>query len=439
MNNSPKKTPMAMQTPEARCRNFSEVALGYSPEEAVSEAQRCLNCKNHPCTEGCPVSVSIPAFISRVRERDFGGAYDVLSASTSLPAVCGRVCPQESQCEKFCVRGGKGEPVAIGRLERFVADAHAGRGSSPAPATNGHKVSVVGSGPAGLSCAGTLARMGYKVTVFEALHALGGVLVYGIPAFRLPKDIVAREIEELRALGVEFVTDAVIGRTYTVSELKEDFDAVFLGTGAGLPIFPGIKGEMKAYEENSETPVFRGKQVAVVGGGNVAMDAARTARRLGGDVTVLYRRSEAELPARKEEIAHAKEEGVAFRWLTAPKEILTDAEENVTGVLCVRMELGAPDASGRCRPTEVEGSDHTVQADMVIFALGTSPNPLLKRTTEGLATGAHGEIVADGDGKTSLDKVYAGGDAVTGSATVILAMGAGKRAAEAIDRELREI
>ncbi len=448
---------MPVQPPEERIKNFREVALGYSAEQARQEAERCLHCKNRPCVQGCPVGVAIPDFIALVKEGNFEEAYGVISRTSLLPAVCGRVCPQENQCEKFCVRGIKGESVGIGRLERFVADFHASNGQPTEPSTaNGRRVAVIGSGPAGLSCAGELARRGYAVTVFEALHVAGGVLVYGIPEFRLPKEIVAREVAGLKALGVNFVTNAVIGRTLTVEELKaEGFEAVFLGTGAGLPNFMGIKGEnakgvfsaneyltrvnlMKAYEEGSETPVFRAKKVAVVGGGNVAMDAARTARRLGAEVTVVYRRSRAELPARREEAEHAEEEGVRFRLLTGPKEILTDAEENVIGMKCVEMELGEPDGSGRRRPVDRAGSEFVLEADCVIMALGTSPNPLLKRTTAGLETGKRGEIVADENGKTSLEGVFAGGDAVTGSATVILAMGAGKRAAQAMDEYLNK-
>ncbi len=448
---------MAVQPPEERCKNFREVALGYTEEQARAEAARCLGCKNRPCTDGCPVGVDIRGFIAHIKEGNYGEAYEVISRTSLLPAVCGRVCPQEKQCEGKCVRGIKGEPVGIGRLERFAADFHAKTATKlpEAPEKNGKRVAVIGSGPAGLACAGELARRGYDVTVFEALHVAGGVLVYGIPEFRLPKEIVARSIEELEALGVHIVTDAVAGKSFTLGELREaGFGAVFLGTGAGLPKFMGIKGEnakgvfsaneyltrvnlMKAYEEGSETPVFRAKRVAVVGGGNVAMDAARTARRLGAEVTVVYRRSRAELPAREEEAAHAEEEGVLFRLLANPKEILTDGEDNVIGMKCVEMELGEPDASGRRRPREKAGSEFVLGTDCVIMALGTSPNPLLKRATAGLETGERGEIVADEDGRTSLEGVFAGGDAVTGSATVILAMGAGKRAAAAIDEYLK--
>ena len=458
-NMDPKKHPMPSQEPLVRNKNFKEVALGYDEATAVEEAKRCLNCKNKPCVAGCPVAVDIPAFIALVAEGKFEEAYEVIARTSSLPAVCGRVCPQETQCEGKCTRGIKGEPVGIGRLERFVADYHMAHSSAPAqkPQPNGHKVAVVGSGPAGLTCAGDLAKLGYDVTVFEALHVAGGVLVYGIPEFRLPKAIVQKEVDGLKALGVKIETDSVIGRVLTIEELKEEygFEAVFLGTGAGLPRFMGIRGEgakgvfsaneyltrtnlMKAYEDGSETPILHAKKVAVVGGGNVAMDAARCAKRLGAEtVYIVYRRSEAELPARREEVEHAKEEEIVFRLLTNPVEILTDADDNVTGLRCIRMELGEPDASGRRRPVEVAGSEFEMEVDCVIMALGTSPNPLIKQTTPGLATQRRGEIVADENGKTSLDGVYAGGDAVTGAATVILAMGAGKTAAKAIDEYLR--
>lgn len=454
MNASLNKTPMSVQDRIERRNNFREVALGYTEEEAVAEAERCLGCKNRPCTEGCPVGVAVPDFLALIKERRFEEAYAVVAETNCLPAVCGRVCPQERQCEGRCVRGIKGEPVGIGRLERFVADRHAEHGKEVRSAS-GKRVAVVGSGPAGLACAGELARRGYRVTVFEALHALGGVLVYGIPPFRLPKEIVAREIDALKARGVEFLTDAVIGRTYTVEELRAQFAAVFLGTGAGLPKFMGIKGEnacgvfsaneyltrvnlMKAYEKDSETPVFRAKKAAVVGGGNVAMDAARTAKRLGAEVTVVYHRSKAELPARREEIEHAEEEGIAFCLLSEPKEVLTDKNGNCMGLLCAKMILGEPDDSGRRRPVETE-ERFVLEADCVIMALGTSPNPLIERTTAGLETCGQGRIAADEDGKTSLKGVFAGGDAVTGSATVILAMGAGKHAAIAIDKYLSEV
>ena len=457
-NPSKQKTPMPVQEPEARSRNFDEVALGYTEEQAVSEAQRCLNCRNKPCVGGCPVSINIPAFIHEVAERNFEGAYEILSRSTALPAVCGRVCPQESQCESRCVCGIKGEPVGIGRLERFVADWHSANATEKPvrPAPNGHKVAVIGSGPSGLSCAGELARKGYAVTVFEALHLSGGVLVYGIPEFRLPKRIVRREIENLQALGVDVETNVVIGKTLTIDELQKEygFEAVFIGSGAGLPKFMGIPGEswkgvysanefltrinlMKAYQPGSATPVQHGKKVAVVGGGNVAMDAARCARRLGAEVTIVYRRTEAELPARKEEGEHAKEEGIQFRFLTNPLEILADDQGWVRSIRCQEMALGEPDASGRRRPVPVEGSEMELPMDCVIMALGTSPNPLIKSTTEGLETQKWGGIVADADtGLTSRPGVYAGGDAVSGAATVILAMGAGKTAASAIDRQL---
>ena len=458
-NMDPKKHPMPSQEPLVRNKNFKEVALGYDEATAVDEAKRCLNCKNKPCINGCPVAVNIPDFIACVAEGKFEEAYEVITRTSSLPAVCGRVCPQETQCEGKCTRGIKGEPVGIGRLERFVADWHMNHATAaPAkPKSNGHKVAVVGSGPAGLTCAGDLAKLGYEVTVFEALHVAGGVLVYGIPEFRLPKTIVQKEVDGLKALGVKIETDSVIGRILTIDELKEEygFEAVFLGTGAGLPRFMGIKGEgakgvftaneyltrtnlMKAYEEGSETPIMHAKNIAVVGGGNVAMDAARCAKRLGAEtVYIVYRRSEAELPARREEVEHAKEEGIVFKLLTNPVEILTDKDDNVIGLRCVRMELGEPDASGRRRPVEVPGSEFDMDVDCVIMALGTSPNPLLKTTTPGLETQRRGEIIADENGKTSLDGVYAGGDAVTGAATVILAMGAGKTAAKAIDEYIK--
>ncbi len=458
-NMDPKKHPMPSQEPLVRNKNFKEVALGYDEATAVDEAKRCLGCKNKPCVNGCPVAVDIPAFIALVAEGKFEEAYEVIARTSSLPAVCGRVCPQETQCEGKCTHGIKGEPVGIGRLERFVADWHmAHSAAAPVkPQPNGHKVAVVGSGPAGLTCAGDLAKLGYDVTVFEALHVAGGVLVYGIPEFRLPKEIVRKEVEGLKALGVKIETDSVIGRILTIDELKNEygFEAVFLGTGAGLPRFMGIKGEgakgvfsaneyltrtnlMKAYEEGSETPILHAKKIAVVGGGNVAMDAARCAKRLGAEtVYIVYRRSEAELPARREEVEHAKEEEIVFKLLTNPVEILTDADDNVVGLRCIRMELGEPDASGRRRPVEVAGSEFDMEVDCVIMALGTSPNPLLKQTTAGLETQRRGEIVADENGKTSLKGVYAGGDAVTGAATVILAMGAGKTAAKAIDEYIR--
>lgn len=456
-NMSLKRNEMAVQEPFARRNNFREVALGYTPEQAMDEAKRCLNCKTRPCVSGCPVEIAIPDFIARVALGDFEGAYDVIAQYSSLPAVCGRVCPQEKQCERECVRGKKGEPVAIGRLERFVADHHNANSDSALqrPEANGLRVAVVGSGPSGLSCAGELARRGYSVTVFEALHVAGGVMVYGIPEFRLPKAIVAREIESLGALGVEIRTDSVIGRLFSVDELfGQGYSAVYIASGAGLPRFMGIEGEnakgvysanefltrinlMKAYREDSATPVMHAKRVAVVGGGNVAMDAARCALRLGAEkVYIVYRRSEAEMTARREESEHAAEEGVEFRMLVNPVRIFKDEKGFVSGMECIKMELGEPDASGRRSPVPVEGSEFTLDVDCVVMSIGTSPNPLIKSTTEGLETDRRGCIVVDGDGLTAREMVYAGGDAVTGSATVILAMGAGKRAARAIDKAL---
>lgn len=457
-NMSQKKNPMPSVAPEIRNKNFDEVALGYTAETAMNEAQRCLNCKNMPCVSGCPVKVHIPAFIKKVAEGDFEGAYSIISEASSLPAVCGRVCPQETQCESKCVRGAKGEPVAIGRLERFVADYHNENSKNPPvrPESNGHRVAVVGSGPSGLTCAGDLARLGYEVTVFEALHTAGGVLVYGIPEFRLPKAIVKREIENLISLGVKIETNSVIGRVMSVDELMEDgFEAVYIGTGAGLPKFMGIPGEtyngvcsanefltrvnlMKAYLDTTDTPVQKAKRVAVIGGGNVAMDAARCALRLGAEeVSIIYRRGEEELPARHEEVEHAKEEGVVFRLLTNPTEILADENRRVRAIRCVKMGLGEPDASGRRRPVAIEGSEHEIEVDSVIMSLGTSPNPLIKSTTEGLETEKWGGIITDENGLTSRTAVYAGGDAVTGAATVILAMGAGKTSAAAIDEYIK--
>ena len=457
-NMSLKKNPMPVQEPEQRNKNFSEVALGYTPEQAIDEAKRCLNCKNKPCVGGCPVRINIPAFISEVAAGEFEKAYKIISEASSLPAVCGRVCPQETQCEGKCVRGIKGEPVAIGRLERFVADYHNQNCQEKAkrPENNGHKVAVVGSGPAGLTCAGDLAKKGYSVTVFEALHTAGGVLVYGIPEFRLPKDIVNKEINGLKELGVEFKTNTVIGKTLSVDELfEEGYEAVFIGSGAGLPKFMGIPGEnykgvssanefltrinlMKAYLEDSQTPVHRAKKVAVVGGGNVAMDAARCAKRLGAEVYIVYRRSMEELPARHEEVEHAMEEGIIFKLLNNPTRIFGDENGNVCGMECVEMVLGEPDESGRRRPVIKENSEFVLDVDSVIMALGTSPNPLIKSTTNGLETQKWGGIIADEmTGLTSRQGVYAGGDAVTGAATVILAMGAGKNAAEAIDEYIR--
>jgi len=449
---------MPAQEPEVRCKNFLEVALGYSAETAIDEAQRCLGCKNKPCVAGCPVGIDIPGFVGKVAEGDFDGAYEILSASTSLPAVCGRVCPQESQCEGKCVRGIKGESVAIGRLERFVADYHNehAKEETVKPESNGHKVAIIGSGPAGLSCAGTLAKKGYDVTIFEAFHVAGGVLVYGIPEFRLPKSIVQKEIDELIKLGVKVETNMVIGKILSIDELFESgFEAVFIGSGAGLPRFMNIPGEnlkgvysanefltrinlMKAYKDNATTPIKENHKVAVVGGGNVAMDAARCAKRLGAEeVYIVYRRGEEELPARLEEIDHAKEEGIIFKLLTNPTEILPDENNFVGGIRCVEMELGEPDESGRRRPKVKENSEFTIDVDCVIMSIGTSPNPLIKSTTEGLETESWGGIIADEEtGLTSRKRVYAGGDAVTGAATVILAMGAGKTAAEAIDKDI---
>ena len=454
-----KKVPVREQDSAVRAHNFEEVCLGYNKEEAMAESTRCINCKNSRCIQGCPVSINIPAFIAEVKEGNFENAYKVISESSALPAVCGRVCPQESQCEGQCVRGVKGEPVSIGKLERFVADWARENGIKPTPATEkkGKKVAVIGSGPAGLTCAGDLAKMGYDVTIFEALHKAGGVLVYGIPEFRLPKEaVVEKEIENVQSLGVKIEKDVVIGKSITIDELinEEKFDAVFVGSGAGLPKFMGIPGEnangvfsaneyltrsnlMKAFDEKSTTPIMKSKKVAVVGGGNVAMDAARTALRLGAEVHIVYRRSEAELPARVEEVHHAKEEGIIFDLLTNPTEILEDEKGWVKGIKCIRMELGEPDESGRRRPVEVAGSEFVIDVDTVIMSLGTSPNPLITSTTEGLEATKHGCIVAvEETGKTTKEGVYAGGDAVTGAATVILAMGAGKGAAKAIDEYL---
>ncbi len=456
-NMSLKKNEMPAQAPDIRNKNFLEVTLGYTEEQAIDEAKRCLNCKNKPCVGGCPVKIYIPEFIAKVAEGSFEEAYQIIAKSSSLPAVCGRVCPQETQCESKCVRGIKGEPVAIGRLERFVADWHNANSTVlPTPVeSNGHKVAVIGSGPSGLACAGDLAKKGYKVTIFEALHTAGGVLVYGIPEFRLPKAIVKKEIEGLKALGVDIQTNVVIGKTISIDELQSDYgyEAVFIGSGAGLPMFMNIPGEnykgvysanefltrinlMKAYVEGSDTPVQRPAKVAVVGGGNVAMDAARCAKRLGAEVYIVYRRGMEELPARREEVEHAEEEGIIFKLLTNPVEILGDEGGNVCGMRCVEMELGEPDASGRRKPVVKVGSEFELDVDCVIMSLGTSPNPLIKSTTEGLETTSKGCIVANEDGLTSRDGVYAGGDAVTGAATVILAMGAGKTAAAAIDEKL---
>jgi len=465
-NMTPTRNVMPTQDAKARAHNFDEVALGYTEDMAIDEANRCLNCKNMPCVDGCPVKIHIPAFINKIKEGDFEGAYQIITQSSSLPAVCGRVCPQETQCEAKCVRGIKGESVGIGRLERFVADWHNTfcTEEPTRPASNGHRVAIVGSGPSGLTCAGDLAKKGYEVTVFEALHTAGGVLVYGIPEFRLPKKIVAKEVDTLKKLGVTIETNVVIGKTLTIDELFEmGYEAVFVGSGAGLPNFMGIPGEalngvysanefltrsnlMKAYLSDPETPIMKGGKVAVVGGGNVAMDAARTALRLGAEkVYIVYRRSMEELPARREEVEHAEEEGIEFRLLCNPTAILgyhnpDDARDPkngfVTGMTCVRMELGEPDERGRRRPVVVEGSEFTIDVDAVIMSIGTSPNPLIKSTTEGLEVNRWGGIVVNEEGLTSRHAVYAGGDAVTGAATVISAMGAGKTAAKAIDDAL---
>ena len=455
-----KKVPVREQAPKVRATNFEEVCLGYNKEEAMEEANRCLGCKKAKCMEGCPVSINIPGFVHEVKEGNFEKAYQIIGESSALPAVCGRVCPQETQCEGRCIRGMKGEAVSIGKLERFVADWAKENGIKPVPAAqkNGHKVAVIGSGPSGLTCAGDLAKMGYDVTIFEALHKAGGVLVYGIPEFRLPKDkVVAAEVENVKSLGVKIETNVIIGKSVTIDELLKDegFEAVFIGSGAGLPMFMGIPGEqangvfsaneyltrnnlMKAFREDYDTPIAHGTKVAVVGGGNVAMDAARTALRLGAEVHIIYRRSEAELPARKEEVHHAKEEGVQFDLLCNPVEILTDDKDWVTGIKCIRMELGEPDASGRRRPVEIPGSEFTIDVDTVIMSLGTSPNPLISSTTIGLDVNKRKCIIADEEfGKTSKEGVYAGGDAVTGAATVILAMGAGKAGARGIDEYIK--
>lgn len=467
-NMNPKKNEMPTQQPEVRAHNFLEVATGYSEETAIDEAMRCLNCKNMPCVSGCPVNIHIPEFIAKMKEGDFEAAYQIISKTSSLPAVCGRVCPQETQCESKCVRGIKGEPVGIGRLERFAADWHNAHSTEAPehPAPNGHRVAVVGSGPSGLTCAGDLAKKGYQVTVFEALHTAGGVLVYGIPEFRLPKSIVQKEVDTLSALGVEIQTNVVIGKTLTVDELFEQgYEAIFIGSGAGLPNFMGIPGEslkgvysanefltrsnlMKSYEQNPVTPIMKGGKVAVVGGGNVAMDAARTALRLGAEkVSIVYRRSLEELPARKEEVEHAMEEGIEFLLLHNPVELLgyqnaddpRDPQNGfVTAMRCIKMELGEPDERGRRRPIPIDGSEFELPVDTVIMAIGTSPNPLIKSTTEGLEVNRRGGIIINEDtGETSRHGVFAGGDAVTGAATVISAMGAGKLAAKAIDEYLQ--
>ena len=454
-----KKVPVREQDAKVRAANFDEVCLGYNKEEAMCEASRCINCKNAQCIKGCPVAINIPGFIEKIKDGDIEAAYQIISESSALPAVCGRVCPQESQCEGKCIRGIKGEPISIGKLERFAADWARENDIRPegAKEKKGKKVAVIGSGPSGLTCAGDLAKMGYDVTIFEALHEPGGVLVYGIPEFRLPKqDVVAKEIENVRSLGVKIETNVVVGKSVTIDELltEEGFEAVYIGSGAGLPKFMGIPGEqangvfsaneyltrsnlMKAFDEESNTPIMRGRKVAVVGGGNVAMDAARTALRLGAEVHIVYRRSEEELPARVEEVHHAKEEGIIFDLLTNPVEILEDENGWVSGIKCVRMELGEPDASGRRRPVVIEGSEFVMEVDTVIMSLGTSPNPLISSTTEGLEVNKYHCIVADEEaGKTTKEGVYAGGDAVTGAATVILAMGAGKAAAKGIDEYL---
>ena len=455
-NMSLKKVAMPVQDPEVRCHNFEEVTTGYTEEMAIEEANRCLHCKHRPCVNGCPVNVNIPDFIEQVKEGNFEEAYNIISVTSSLPAVCGRVCPQESQCEKYCVRGIKGEPVGIGRLERFVADWHREHASKKVekPEPNGHKVAVVGAGPAGLTCAGDLAKKGYDVTVFEALHVAGGVLMYGIPQFRLPKEIVQKEIDTLKDLGVKIITNFVVGRTDTIDALQEEgFEAIFIGSGAGLPNFMNLEGEnlkgvysanefltrinlMKAYKEDSPTPIQHPKKCVVVGGGNVAMDAARSAKRLGAEVHIVYRRSLEELPARKEEVEHAMEEGIIFDLLCNPVKVLGDDSGWINGMECIRMELGEPDASGRRRPVEIPGSEFVIDCDCMIMSIGTSPNPLIRSTTEGLKVNRKGCLIVDEAGKTSRDTIYAGGDAVTGAATVISAMGAGKKAAASIDELL---
>ena len=452
------KTPIAEQPPEERVCNFKEVTLGYTAEEAIKEAGRCLNCKNKPCTTGCPVNVRIPEFIAKVAEGNFEEAYDIIKSTNSLPAVCGRVCPQENQCEGKCVRGIKGEPVGIGRLERFCADyMMEKRKTAEKPAPNGHKVAVVGAGPSSLTVAGDLAKLGYEVTVYEAFHTAGGVLMYGIPEFRLPKEIVRKEIKSLEDLGVKIMTNMVIGKVLSIDELIDmGNEAIFIGSGAGLPRFMGIEGEnlvgvysaneyltrinlMKAYKDGYETPILNSKSVAVVGGGNVAMDSARSARRMGAEkVYVVYRRSMEEIPARKEEVHHAIEEGIEFKMLNNPVRILGDENDRVKGIEVVRMELGEPDASGRRSPVEIKGSEHTIDVDTVIIAIGTSPNPLIKKTTPGLETNKRGCLVVDEENSTTKPGVYAGGDAVTGAATVILAMGAGKKAAAEIDKYIKD-
>lgn len=455
-NMRPDKVAMPVQDPAVRITNFDEVALGYTPEMAVEEATRCLHCKHHPCVSGCPVNIHIPDFIEKVAQGEFEEAYKIISLTSTLPAICGRVCPQENQCEKVCVRGIKNEPVAIGRLERFVADYHREHNDTPfeKPQSNGHKVAIVGAGPAGLTCAGDLAKLGYQVTIFEALHVAGGVLMYGIPEFRLPKEIVQKEISHLKELGVEIITNFIVGRSDSIDSIMEEgYEAVFIGSGAGLPNFMGLPGEnligvysanefltrinlMKAYQEDSDTPVQHPTKCVVVGGGNVAMDAARCARRLGAEVHIVYRRSMEELPARKEEVEHAEEEGIIFDLLCNPVRVIGDDQGWCKQIECIRMELGEPDESGRRRPVPIEGSNFTIDIDCMIMAIGTSPNPLIRHTTKGLEVNRKGCFICDEDGLTSRENIYAGGDAVSGAATVINAMGAGKRAAAAIDKKL---
>lgn len=455
-NMRPDKVAMPVQDPALRITNFDEVALGYTPEMAVEEATRCLHCKHQPCVSGCPVNIHIPDFIEKVAQGEFEEAYKIISLTSTLPAICGRVCPQENQCEKVCVRGIKNEPVAIGRLERFVADYHREHNDTPfeKPQSNGHKVAIVGAGPAGLTCAGDLAKLGYQVTIFEALHVAGGVLMYGIPEFRLPKEIVQKEISHLKELGVEIITNFIVGRSDSIDSIMEEgYEAVFIGSGAGLPNFMGLPGEnligvysanefltrinlMKAYQEDSDTPVQHPTKCVVVGGGNVAMDAARCARRLGAEVHIVYRRSMEELPARKEEVEHAEEEGIIFDLLCNPVRVIGDDQGWCKQIECIRMELGEPDESGRRRPVPIEGSNFTIDIDCMIMAIGTSPNPLIRHTTKGLEVNRKGCFICDEDGLTSRENIYAGGDAVSGAATVINAMGAGKRAAAAIDKKL---
>lgn len=455
-NMRPDKVAMPVQDPAVRITNFDEVALGYTPEMAVEEATRCLHCKHQPCVSGCPVNIHIPDFIEKVAQGEFEEAYKIISLTSTLPAICGRVCPQENQCEKVCVRGIKNEPVAIGRLERFVADYHREHNDTPfeKPQSNGHKVAIVGAGPAGLTCAGDLAKLGYQVTIFEALHVAGGVLMYGIPEFRLPKEIVQKEISHLKELGVEIITNFIVGRSDSIDSIMEEgYEAVFIGSGAGLPNFMGLPGEnligvysanefltrinlMKAYQEDSDTPVQHPTKCVVVGGGNVAMDAARCARRLGAEVHIVYRRSMEELPARKEEVEHAEEEGIIFDLLCNPVRVIGDDQGWCKQIECIRMELGEPDESGRRRPVPIEGPNFTIDIDCMIMAIGTSPNPLIRHTTKGLEVNRKGCFICDEDGLTSRENIYAGGDAVSGAATVINAMGAGKRAAAAIDKKL---